>query len=205
MSEDIRKMIDKVKGYTNERNNVNEGLFDVFKKKDNQITNTPSETPKQPQSFFDVFKSNLKDGNYGLPIMFSALDGGFVVNNKYGNPKTNYYCFDVRGNHEIMQLVNTEESFIKTINRNGKNYMVVGLMLDRNNEDVKEMSRNWITSGRFGYVFATVEHTDEIINYIKEKTSVSNIGEILLAEAVKSAKAFFTRVRDWNGAIKMPN
>ena len=63
-------------------------------------------------------------------IMFSVLSNGFTTNPKYGNPKINYYSFDVRSDRHIMELIYKENSFIETTNKQGKDYRVVGLALN---------------------------------------------------------------------------
>ena len=160
MSEDIRKMIDKVKNFK-------------------QFVN-------------EQFENNIKDN-----IMFSVLSDGFTTNNRYGNPKTNYYSFDVRSDGEIMSLINKSESFVRTTNKKGKEYKVVGLALNTNNQEVENLrnKQNWV-GGRNGYVFAVIENVENL---------PKNIDEILINEAINSAKFFFNEIKNWDGAIKISN
>jgi hypothetical protein len=201
-----RKNIYEVKNFKlfmDEQNDMKEGLFDRLKKKEVTPEITPDEKVKQ-ESYFDVFLRELKNGEYSLPIMFTVLDGGFKTNKKYGNPVCNYYSFDVRGNQEIITLIYNEESFVKIINHKNKEYMVVGLTFNKQDADVSELSLTWRTSGRYGYVFAIIEYTNNIVQYIKEKIPGETIENILISEAINSAKQYFNTIRDWGNAIKPP-
>jgi deoxycytidine triphosphate deaminase len=144
------------------------------------------------QSVNEQFENNIKDN-----IMFSVLSDGFMSNNRYGNPKTNYYSFDVRSDNEVMGFINKSEPFIRMINKKGKDYKIVGLALNTNNPEVENLrnKQNWV-GGRNGYVFATIENSENL---------PSNIDEILINEAINSAKFFFKEIKNWDDAIKIPN
>lgn len=135
-------------------------------------------------------KNNIKD-----KIMFSVLSDGFNVNGKYGNKETNYFAFDIRSDNKIMNLIYEFQSFITTTTKDGKEYKVAGLALNKDNPEVKKLAERWITSGRFGYVFAVIENTPNLPN---------NINDILEQNAIESAKSFFSQIKDWNNAIKKP-
>jgi hypothetical protein len=210
MSKEIREQIDKVKKWNqflNECHKMDEGIFDRFKNKDNKPI---PESPKQPheekpKTYYDVFKT-IENDSYNLPIMFCLLKAGFEVNTKYGNPKINYYAFDVRSYNEIMNLIYNNQSFIKMVDRHNQEFKVVGLALDYiNNTEVNLLSHTWKTSGRDGFVFAIIENNKEIIDYILQKTGKKNIDEILINEAIKSAKPYFSEIKNWTNAFKIPN
>ena len=184
---------------------INEGFFGRRKKTDQPPEETSQDIPKPEPSNFERFLQNLPEDNYGLPIMFSVLSHGFTSNNKYGSPKTNYYSFDPRSNYEIMNLISHREPFIKIMDRKGKTYKIVGVALDQSNKDVEDYAhyQRWV-GGREGYAFAIIENSPEVIDYITQKTGNSNIDQILIDEAVKSIKHYFTAIRNWDGAIKIP-
>lgn len=129
-------------------------------------------------------------------IMFSVLSDGFTTNRKYGNQETNFQAFDVRSDYDIMNMVSKFKSFITTMERKDEKYKIVGLALNTNNPYVEKLrdEQNWI-NGRNGYVFVAIKDTPDL---------PSNINEILIDEAIKSAKSFFYEIKDWNDAIKMP-
>jgi hypothetical protein len=141
-------------------------------------------------------KNENKEQNIKDHIMFSALSGGFSTNSKYGNQEMNYYSFDLRAYDKIMDLINKSQSFITTISRKDKSYIVAGLALNKNNTEVQKLSNRygWLP-GRNGYVFAVIEDT---------KNLPTDINEILTDEAIKSAKALFCEIKEWDTAIEKP-
>lgn len=207
MSKEIREYINKL----NELNRIyNEGIFDKFRKKEIKPTQPAfqmPEQPKRPQTFYDAFKNIENDENsYKLPIMFSLVHNGYNVNTKYGNPNINWFAFDVRSNHEIINLMHENQSFIRLINRENNEWRVAGLALDRNNPEVKKIENEdggW-DYGRYGYIFATTLNNQEVIDYILRTTDETNINKVLVNEGINSARPYFPEIKNIVAAIKIP-
>ena len=128
----------------------------------------PVEDVKEPE----VKQEEPKDNNGAEDnILISGLKGGFVASSKNS--------FDVRSDDNAMSMINNGESFITTIDKNGKEHIVVGLRVDN--------ETGATTSGRDGYSFATIEKTDNL---------PENINEILIKKAEENGIKLYSEIKN---------
>lgn len=98
-------------------------------------------------------------------VILSGLRDGFKA--------VSYSSFDVRSDENVMNQINKQESFLTTIEKNGKRYVIVGLFIK---QDIGGR-----TSGRDGYSFAMIEDTgslpSNIVDLLKEQ-AINNVSNI---------------------------
>jgi hypothetical protein len=135
-----------------------------------QKIETPKETKTTPTPSSDTNNKIPTPSNVEQNIQLSGLNGGYKA--------TTPNSFDVRSDYDIVVNTMKDKSFISKMERDGKEYIVVGLKINgiRGN-----------TAGRDGYTFATIEDNGNL---------PSNINELLINKAKENASNIYPNTKD---------
>ena len=116
----------------------------------------------------DILQSNATPE---LNIISSGLNGGFKA--------ISFDAFDVRADQDVMDEIGKKKSFVKSIEKDGKKYVIVGLALK---QGVGARS-----VGRDGYVFSMVEDNGSLPD---------NIADVLTENAISNTKNIYPNIQN---------